>query len=127
MHRRALRSARPLGDTTMSATPRRTIITYVALVVVLPSIIFAATFGALCAIECAALPWYTFIIGPAISLVALVAFGASTYIRASRFSDADRRTIRVLVLTSILWAPIASGMFFSVALMLMQLPFAFMH
>ena len=111
----------------MFATPRRAIVTYVALATILPSVIFAATFGALCAIECTALPWYTFIAGPAISLVVLVAVATITYLRASRFEVPERRTIRVLVLTSILWGPIASGMFFSLALMLIQLPMAFLH
>jgi hypothetical protein len=96
----------------MAASVKRTVATYVVLVAVLPSALFAASFAGLCAMECSALPWYSLVIGPALGLLVVIAIAVSTFIRAKRFEEHERRIVRAVVLSSILWAgPLASWTF----------------
>ena len=102
----------------MSAS--RAIVRYVVLAALIPVALFALAFAVLCAIECTVLPWYSLIAGPVAGLVALVILGAVNYAGAARFGENDRRTIRILVLTSIFWAPLLAMTVGGIAIGILQ-------
>jgi len=92
---------------------------YVLVLALLPSVAVAGVFATLCAIECTALPWLTIVVAPVLALAVIVPFAIKTYRRAEALSDSQRKTIRVLVLSSILWAPCLSFWVFGLLLSLL--------
>jgi hypothetical protein len=72
---------------------------------VMPALVFWATFAVLCARECTALPWVTFVVGPAISAVLGLTSAIAYWIWALRLPTDEKRRIRWLILSSVLWGP----------------------
>ena len=88
------------------------------------TIAFYGAFFILCAVECTALPWFAFIIGPAVTLFAIlplcVWLGVGSF-RATKQLPAPRAmAARIVIGSSPLWLLIVSGTMFSVALKAMQ-------
>lgn len=93
---------------------------YILVLALLPSVAFAGVFAILCAFECTALPWFTFIAGPVLALAFIVPFAVKTYRRTDTLSESQRNAVRALVLSSILWAPFLSFWVFGRLLSLLQ-------
>jgi hypothetical protein len=93
---------------------------YIALVTVLPSLIFAAAFAITCAIECTALPWLAMLGAPLVSLAALLPIAVLTYRRAANLSSRDTRIVRGAVISSVIWGPILATWGFKVCLAMAQ-------
>jgi hypothetical protein len=104
----------------IGARVRKARLRFVLWVALMPSTTFAISFSVLCAIECTALPWTTFMITPFASL-ALGLLGAVLYWNfASSLPEESRGAERKFVGTSILWGPFLAGLVFVVGLMLLQ-------
>jgi hypothetical protein len=88
--------------------------------VVAPSVIFMVVFGAICAHECTATPWLTFIYAPLIALALMVVVAAVMWLRASYLPKEERRSVRIHILTSILWGPLAAYGGFAATIMAVQ-------
>jgi hypothetical protein len=89
--------------------------------VIAPTVIFMVAFGVICARECTALPWLTFIYAPLIAVAVMVVVAAVMWLRAGNFPQDERRSVRRHILTSILWGPLAAYAGFGVTLMAVQL------
>lgn len=85
-----------------------------------PAVIFFCSFLTLCAFECTALPWLTLVLGPIISLIIVVPYSIRIYRKADDFAEADKKLIRIAVLSSILWAPSLSGAIFAFSIGLLS-------
>jgi len=88
--------------------------------VVAPTIIFMLAFGAICAYECTATPWLTFIYAPLIALAVMVIVAAVMWLRASYLPKEERRSVRLHILTSIFWGPFVAYGAFAATIMAVQ-------
>lgn len=90
---------------------------YTVWMAVMPTIVFVAVFGSLCAYECTATPWYTFIVAPVFAFFIGVVVLATYLGRAAQLGDEHGRSLRRFVLWSVIWAPVLGGATFYVALL----------
>jgi hypothetical protein len=85
---------------------------------------FYGAFFVLCAIECTALPWLTFIIGPAVSLLVVLPtciwLGVGSFRAANQLAKPAATVAKVAVGSSLLWLSMLSGMMFMLVLKGMQ-------
>ena len=79
------------------------ILLYILTVIFVPTVITWGAFAVTCAIECTALPWASVVIGPGLSILVILAVGIVVWRKANQFAADARRTVRVTVLTSLLW------------------------
>jgi hypothetical protein len=99
---------------------KRSRLAYILWWAFMPSAIAFATLGVLCARECTALPWLTFLIAPVISIV-LGMLGAIAYwVWSSRLPPEDRRGVRWLIASSVLWGPVVAYVGFAITLVVAQ-------
>lgn len=105
------------GSVAPAACLRRWKIHYTVWMAVMPTIVFVAVFGSLCAYECTAAPWYTFIVAPVFAFFIGVVLLATYWARAAQLGDEHGRSLRQFVLWSVIWAPILGGTTFYVALL----------
>ena len=92
---------------------------YALWVALMPVAVFALVFAGLCAYECTAAPWVTFIAAPFIAL----ALGVGAFIvylrKASLLGGAGGAALRRFVLWSLLWGPVlAVGAFYAAVALL---------
>ena len=93
----------------MVASTIRLVVGYVLLVAILPTLLYAASFAALYAIDPITSPGFTLILGSVSAVIALVIVAVITYSRAKRLDERGRRVVTIVLLSSILWAyPVAS-------------------
>ena len=81
----------------------------------MPLAIFALVFAALCAYECTAAPWLTFLVAPAVSIAWALGLIFRYLGLASALPDSDGAALRRFVLWSFLWGPIVAGAAFYAA------------
>jgi hypothetical protein len=93
----------------VGAAVRRTKIGYAIWWVAMPALVSALSFGALCALECTALPWYTFVIAPLATTVLAIAAAIVYWMWASSLPDEHKRSVRWFVGSSVLWGPVAAA------------------
>ena len=86
----------------------RVLLPFILATVFGPFLVGAAVFGILCAIECTALPWLGFAAFPFVVLALAIGFGASAYQRSAALGELVRRRVRIGLLTSIIWVPVAA-------------------
>jgi hypothetical protein len=72
----------------------------------MPSVVIVVAFALLCARECTALPWLTFIIAPVVSLALGTLAGILYWLRSSALPGEHRRRARRFILLSIVWGPV---------------------
>ena len=103
---------------------RWTFLAFVAVGALGASAAFYGTFFVLCAIECTALPWLTFIIGPAVSLVVVLPtciwLGVGSFRAANQLEKRRAAIAKVAVGSSPLWLSMLSGGMFALVLKGMQ-------
>jgi hypothetical protein len=104
-----LSNASEKNDRDVGAVVRRTKIGYIIWWVAMPVLVAALSFGALCALECTALPWYTFVVAP-LAVTVLAAAAAIVYwMWSASLPDEHKRSVRWLVGSSVLWGPVAAA------------------
>jgi hypothetical protein len=87
----------------MARPPILALVSYGLGVALLPSIACLAAFAATCALECSALPWLSFIVGPCLGILAVVVLAIFIYKKSIQFEADARRVVRIAVLSSVLW------------------------
>jgi hypothetical protein len=86
----------------------------------MPSAVALITFSVLCARECTALPWLTFVVAPVIGIV-LGMLGAIWYwVWAARLPPEDRRGVRWLIVSSVVWGPLVAYVGFGITMLVAQ-------
>jgi hypothetical protein len=78
------------------------------------TLVFAATFAALCAYECTVAPWFKLVIAPLIAGTVGIVLAVRAYRRATSQAPAQKVPVLVVLLTSFFWAPVVFGMALSV-------------
>jgi hypothetical protein len=99
---------------------RYLLIRYIAVLALLPPVLFVGAFMLLCAIECTSLPWLTFPATPSLALAIVVPLAVNTHRRAEALADVPRRIVRGVVFTSVLWAPLVAILMFRQLSLLQQ-------
>jgi hypothetical protein len=99
---------------------RRWKIQYTVWMAVMPTIVFVAVFGALCAYECTAAPWFTLLLAPVLAAFIGIGLLITYWGRATKLGDEHGRALRRFVMWSVLWGPLLAAATFSVALSAMQ-------
>jgi hypothetical protein len=83
-------------------------LSYVLGAALLPLGVFALVFGGLCAYECTAAPWVSFLVAPVLAIAAGVALLLVYWRRAGRLSGTEPAALRRFLLWSLLWGPVAA-------------------
>ena len=78
-----------------------------------PAAAFFGAFLVLCAIECSALPWLTFVVGPALLLMAVLPatlwLGVGAFRATRQLAPASVMPAKVCIVSAIVWLPAASA------------------
>lgn len=87
----------------------RLMLQYAVWVVLMPIAAVAVSFGGLCAWECAAGPWLTVFVGPALAATLWVAVAIWFWRRSSQMLPVEARSAKRFIASSLVWAPILAA------------------